>query len=365
MAFGIRPLLAAIILAGLSLAACGEDAAREVAEAPAGDPSSAEAATVNGQIIYVADVELEARMKGLIKGDETIKPGSPEFDEILDELIEVKLLAMEALGRGLDEDPEARHRLNTARDNILGNILLEHVAAEEIDEPAIRKMYEAQVALLEPQMEDEAHVRHILAPTKDAIDKIAAELKTGVDFAVLAARRSSDMDTRLDGGDLGYMTAAEATPEFARVIREVPESGVSRPFEDKAGWHIVKIEQVRKRRPPSLEDLRETIERYLKSQQLEKLLKELRGSAEIVKRNPARSSRMDKPATAAPAPATVATVPAPGVTDVPAAGTPASPSAAAPSPDTREPATPASTTPANTPKPPTQPATQPKPATPQ
>jgi len=363
MAFGTRPLLAAILLAGLSLAACGEDAAREVEQAAAGDPSSPEAATVNGQIIYVADVELEARMKGLVKGDEKLEPGSPAFDEILDELIEVKLLAMEALGRGLDEDPEARHRLDTARDNILGNILLEHVAAEEIDEPAIRKMYEAQVALLEPQMEDEAHVRHILAPTKDAIDKIAAELKTGVDFAVLAARRSSDVDTRLDGGDLGYMTAAEATPEFARVIREVPEGGVSRPFEDKAGWHIVKIEQLRKRRPPSLEDLRETIERYLKSQQLEKLLKELRGSAEIVKRNPARSSRMDKPATA---PATAAPAPAaetPAVAETPV---PAAPTAAAPVPESREPAPkPASTTPSTSGPTPPKPATQPKPAAPQ
>ncbi len=361
MAFGTRPLLAAILLAGLSLGACGDDAAREAVEAPAGDPSSPEAATVNGQTIYVADVQLEARMKGLIKGDETLQQGSPEFDEILDELIEVKLLAMEALGRGLDEDPEARHRLNTARDNILGNILLEHVAAEQIDEPAIRKMYEAQVALLEPQMENEAHVRHILAPTKDAIDKIAAELKTGVDFAVLAARRSSDADTRLDGGDLGYMTAAEATPEFARVIREVPEGGVSRPFEDKAGWHIVKIEQLRKRRPPSLEDLRETIERYLKSQQLEKLLKELRGSAEIVKRNPARSSRMDKPATApaaAPAPAPAEAAPVAADTPVQAA-----PTAAAPVPESREPAP--STPAATPPKPATQPAAQPKPAAPQ
>ena len=38
------------------------------------------------------------------------------------------------------------------------------IAAEEIDEAAIRKMYEAQVQLLEPQMENEARVRHILAP---------------------------------------------------------------------------------------------------------------------------------------------------------------------------------------------------------
>ena len=162
-------------------------------------------------------------------------------------------------------------------------------------------MYEAQVQLLEPQMESEAHVRHILAPTKEAIDRIAAELKTGVDFAVLAARRSTDEASRLDGGDLGFMTVDEASPEFARVIRDVPEGGVSRPFEDAKGWHIVKIEQVRKRRPPSIDVLRETIERYLKSQQLEKILKDLRADAEIVKRNPSRSSSLDAPAATAPA----------------------------------------------------------------
>jgi peptidyl-prolyl cis-trans isomerase C len=300
MAFGTRSVIFAVLAACLPMAGCGEGAA-PVEEEAESEPS-VEAATVNGQIIYVSDVEMEAHMKGLVKPGETLAPGSAAFDETLEELIEVKLLAMEAIGRGLDEEPEARHRLNTARDNILGNILLERIAADEIDEASIRKMYEAQVKLLEPQMESEAHVRHILAPSKEAIDKIAAELKTGVDFAVLAARRSSDEATRLDGGDLGYMTADEASPEFARIIRDVPEGGVSRPFEDSQGWHIVKIEQVRKRRPPSIDALRETIERYLKSQQLEKILKDLRARAEIVKRNPARSPRLDAPAATAPAP---------------------------------------------------------------
>lgn len=353
MAFGTRLALAAALAVCLSLSACGNDTP-PAEETTAGD-LSAEAATVNGQIIYVSDVELEAKLKGVIKPGEQLEPGSTEFDDILEELIEVKLLAMEALQRGLDEDPEARHRLNTARDNILGNILIEHVAAEEIDEAAVRKMYEAQVLLLEPQMEKEARVRHILAPTKEAIDKVAAELKTGVDFAVLAARRSTDEGTRLDGGDLGYMTADEASPEFARVIREVPEGGVSRPFEDQQGWHIVKIDQLRKRRPPSLEDLRDTIERYLKSQQLEKILKQLRGQAEIVKRNPARSSSMDVPA-ARPAPA-------------PSLETPAAPLAADPAPavpETHAAPAPAATTPAIAAPKPTapKPTTTPAPAAP-
>ena len=102
---------------------------------------------------------------------------------------------------------------------------------------------------------------------------------------------------------------------------------------------------MRKRRPPSIDMLRETIERYLKSQQLEKILKDLRGRAEIVKRNPARSSRLDAPA-AAPARAEPA-MPKPtdasqGITILPD-----EPPPAAPAPETRDP----SASPAPTPAP--------------
>lgn len=356
MAFGTRSALLAALAACLPLVGCGGEEAPE--EAVVEGDLSAEAATVNGQIIYVSDVEMEARMKGLLKPGETLPPGSAEFDEILEELIDVKLLAMEALGRRLDEEPEARHRLTTARDNILGNILLERIAADEIDEASIRKMYEAQVRLLEPQMEDEAHVRHILAPTREAIDKIAAELKGGADFAVLAARMSSDAATRLDGGDMGFLTADEASPEFARIIRDVPPGGVSRPFQDSEGWHIVKIEQVRKRRPPSIDELDTKIRDFLKAQQLEKTLKDLRAGAEISKRNPARSARMDAPAATAPARAEPA-APKPAAPEAPRSQgitiLPSEPTPAPPAEETRDPV--AAPTPA--------PATGPGPETPQ
>ncbi len=349
MAFGTRPLMLAALAACLPLAGCGGEAA-PMEEAAEGDVS-AEAATVNGQAIYVSDVDMEARMRGLVKPGETLAPGSAEFDEVLEGLIEVKLLAVEAVDRRLDEEPEARHRLNTARDQILMNILLERIAEEKIDEAALRKMYEAQLQLLEPDLETEAHVRHILAPTRDAIEKVAAELKTGVDFAVLAARRSTDAATRLDGGDLGYLTAGAVSPELARVIRDIPKGGVSRPFEDAQGWHIVKVEDVRKKRPPSIDELDEKIRRFLKEQEFEKILKELRADAEIVKRNPARSSRLDAPAaTAAPKPVERA---------------PAAPAPEAPAPDTSQGITILPMEPVPPPAETRDPAAPPTPATPQ
>jgi peptidyl-prolyl cis-trans isomerase C len=326
--------LAAAVLAALSLGGCGGEAPAPLEEEAAAP--SAEAATVNGQTIYVSDVEMEARLKGVIRPGEKLEVDSAEFNEILDKLIDWKLLAMEAIGKGLDEEPEARHRLATARDDVLGNVLLEHIAEEKVDEAAILKMYETQVELMKPQLDDEAHVRHILAPTKEAIDKIAAELKAGAEFTVLAARRSADEATRMDGGDLGYMKADEATPEFAKVIRQTASGGVSKPFEDQMGWHIVKIDDVRKEQPPSIEELREPIVQFLRRTQLQEVLKDLRGKAEILKKTSPRNSRLDEPqesVRASPTPPAVIT-PAP-------APAPAQPAPVQPAPTTPAPAQPA------------------------
>lgn len=359
MAFRTRlGVAAAALMAALALSACGGENAPAEREGISTDPS-AEAATVNGQTIYVSDVEMEARMKGLIRDNERLEPESAEFNEILDQLIEIKLLAMEALSRGLDEEPESQHRLQTARDNILGNILLENIANDKVDEAAIRKMYEAQVQLL--VLGDEAHVRHILAPTKEAIDKIVTELKAGADFAVLAAKRSTDQATRMDGGDLGYISADDATPEFAKVIRETPSGGISRPFEDQMGWHVVKIDEVRKEAPPSIEELRGPIVQFLRRTQLEEILKQLRSEAEISKKTSPRNSRLDAPE-AKPAPAKpAATAPAP-VTPAPEALAPTTPAPAATTPPVQT--APATTAPAATPAPATPAPAQPKPAAP-
>lgn len=280
---------AALLAACLAVAGCME--ARPGGEAAAAADASAVAALVNGQPIYVSDVINEAKVKGVIEEHGTIEVDSAEFDEILDGLIDIKLLAIEAVSRGLDEDPEARHRLETARENILGNLLIDTLVAERVDESAIKKMYEAQIGIWE--LGDEAHVRHIVAGNKEDIDKIAVELKGGADFAVVASRKSVDEATRMDGGDLGYIKAEEATPEFAKVIRETPTGGVSKPFETDMGWHLVKIDERRKEQPPSLEDLRGPILKYLTTTQIGDVLKQLRTEAKIEKQTSPRNSTLE------------------------------------------------------------------------
>ncbi len=284
-------LLITVAAAGvvLGLAACEKEAAAPAASTAIVDAQIA--AVVNGDPIYASDVQLEAEAQGIVGKGEKLEFDSAEFNRVLDQLIDVRLLAKEAEGRGLDEEPNARHRLMAARERILGNILIENVVAERVDEAAIRKMYDAQVALY--QLGEESHVRHIVTKTKEEIDKVAAELAKGADFAVVASAKSIDQATRLEGGDLGYISDEDASPELAKAIKDTAVGKVSRPFQTEMGWHVLKIDERRKQPPPSLEELRAPILRHLTTTQLGVLLKELRTEARIEKLNSPQNSTID------------------------------------------------------------------------
>lgn len=287
----VRMLMAGCSLAAaLMLAGCGGDDG-----VPAGASSVSEAsdvaALVNGRPIYVSDVDLEAQAQGVVQPGKRLEVDSPEFNQVLDQLIDVKLMALEAEARQLDEDPAARHRLEAAREHILGNLLVEAVVDERVDTAAIRKMYEAQIAIWE--LGEEAQVRHIVAPTREEIDKVIAELNRGADFTVLAARSSSDESTRMEGGDLGFMTEDEASPEFARAIRTTATGALSRPFETEMGWHVVKIEARRKEQPPTLEELRDPILKHLTMMQIGEVLKELRAKARVERQTSPSAAPLD------------------------------------------------------------------------
>jgi hypothetical protein len=97
----------------------------------------------------------------------------------------------------------------------------------------------------------------------------------------------------MEGGDLGYMTEEEATPEFAKVIRETPTGGVSKPFQTDMGWHVAKIDDRRKEKPPAIEELRAPILKHLTMMQIGEVLKELRQEAKIEKQTRPRNSPLE------------------------------------------------------------------------
>lgn len=277
-----------LILAGLTLAVlagCGPEPRRTAADFAASrqaltlDERDPVLARVDGTVVRRSDVEREAASQVEGSDEQPAAPGSEAFGDVLDDLIDQRLLAMEARRRGLDQSEEAQRRLALAEERILGNVLVETALANAVNEETIERIYQEQVRLI--PLGEEIRARHILVDTREEADAIKALIDAGQDFASLAVRMSQDQATRLEGGDLGYFSREGVLPAFGAVAFATGEGEVSEPFQTEFGWHILKVVDRRREPPPSLEALRPNIVRFYTFDQLEGLIEGLREQAVI------------------------------------------------------------------------------------
>jgi peptidyl-prolyl cis-trans isomerase C len=265
--------------------ACGPEPRRTADDFESGQPVLSldevdpVVARVERTMIRRSDVEREALAQDGEEASPVPAMGSAEFDRVLEELIDQRLLALEARRRGLHQSEEARRRLALAEERILGNVLVETVIDDAVTDETIQRIYEEQVRLI--PLGEEVRARHILVQTQEEAVAIKALIDQGRDFAELAVAMSEDQATRLEGGDLGYFSREGILPAFGAVAFATPEGAVSEPFRTEFGWHLLTVVDRRRQPPPSLESLRPNIARFYTFDQLEALIDGLRDQAEI------------------------------------------------------------------------------------
>lgn len=89
-------------------------------------------------------------------------------------------------------------------------------------------------------------------------EAIAAELRSGADFAALAAERSADPGSREQGGVLGFFNrngvaenGATYPPELVTAAFALPVGTISDPIRTIFGWHVIEVTD---REVPARED---------------------------------------------------------------------------------------------------------------
>jgi len=302
----VRVLFPALFAAVLTVSACGEGGGSDRPPEP-GDRAVAE---VEDETIWASDVKREAVAQGLVGEGEPLDVTSDLFRRVLDEVVDQKLLAREAERRGLDNSALAQRRLAATRERILGDMLVETVVNGEIDDKAVETIYREQVRLAETS--EEIRSRLILSRTREEADAVVGLLAQGAAFEAVAQQRSVDEATRFSGGDLGYATLDVLPQAYANALRDTPAGSTVGPFQTEGGWAVLRVEDRRKETPPTLEQARPQIVRYLTYEGVRRLLEQLRGKAEVevllngdsTSREPA--SAPAKAAAPAPAPATPA-----------------------------------------------------------
>jgi len=292
------PVLAAAVFLAMTAAM--------TAPAPA-DPGTADpvVAKVNGVEIRQSDLNLAEEDIGreVPAADEASKR-----DYLINYVTDLMLVAQAAEAKKVPDTPEFKQRLAFLRNKALMETALGEQSKEAVSEPALRKIYED--ATKNQTAEEEVHARHILFRVADPNDQAASKaaedkakdtierLKKGEDFGKLASALTEDPSGRKDGGDLGYFTRDQMVPEFSQVAFSLDKGQVSPPVKTQFGWHVLKVEDKRKREPPPFEKVRAEVQEYAVRKAQSDYVKKLRSEAKV--------ERLDQPA-AAPVPA-----PAPG-----------------------------------------------------
>lgn len=268
----LRPAVA--LLAALVLVSCSR---RAESDRPpqAGDVA---VATVDGQTIWKSDVTREAVAQSLIGEGEPLDVSSDLFSRVLDEVIDRKLLAVEALKRRLDRDPIAQQRMAAARERILGDMLVEGAVDKAVTENGIRALYAEQLKLA--RQTEEIRARQIVVATLAEGEAVKKLLASGASFEALALERSTDSATRFNGGDLGYF-GTDVMPEQYAALKAAKVGEVVGPFQTDAGFAVVKVEDRREEQPISLEEARPQIVRFLTYDKVRDLLERLRKQSKI------------------------------------------------------------------------------------
>jgi len=236
-------------------------------------------ASVDGVEILRGELLDEAEARELIVDRQSADLQSAPVRDLLDEIIDQKLLASEALDRDLDETEFGRRAIALARDRALGELVLEEEVRARVTEEALQVLYDEQVRSSAPNFQVRA--RHVLVDSKEVANAVLGRLSRGEDFEDVAKDLSLDDTTKETGGDLGFFGRGIMSPEFEAVAFSTLTGEISAPFETDLGWHVLKVEDRREQAMPSFEELRPQLLRYLTYQSIQNLIERLRDKATI------------------------------------------------------------------------------------
>src|SRR6202012_5304901 len=232
-------------------------------------------AKVNGSEIRQSDVAMAEEELGPSLGQ--MDPATKD-ENVLSFLIDMKVVSKAAEDEKIADGDEFKKRLAFARNRLLMDSLLATKGKAATTDDAMKKVYED--AAKQISGEQEVHARHILVETEDEAKAIKAELDKGADFAELAKKKSKDPGAS-DGGDLGFFTKEQMVPEFSAVAFALEPGKISDPVKSQFGWHIIKVEEKRNRKPPDFDQVKSQIETYVTHKAQAEYVAKLRESAKI------------------------------------------------------------------------------------
>ena len=244
---------------------------------------------VNGQKVGSKEFEEAASRKQPAEGDTL---SDAEKQEILDRLVEEKLLYQKALTLGIDKDPKVQKvMVNTLlRQEVYASIRNSDFTDEELqayydankDDFVVPE--KAQIKRILIKITDERPEADAAALAGEVHGKLRQDIKQ---FTELAARHSED-PYRRRGGDVGFVPRTGKPGLDQAIVDKAFELNVeqlSEPFKTSEGFNIIYLANKRERVERTFQQMKGSVLRKVKNERLKEMydtyVDGLRTSAQI------------------------------------------------------------------------------------
>ena len=193
---------------------------------------------------------------------------------IIDDVISMRLYALEAEAAGIDKSPEFLAQLAGAKRAMLAQAAMRKVieGLTISDDEAVKFYNDNQKLFTQPER---VHARHILVSGDETLAKVQEALKAGTSFDAVAKEFSIDPGSAQHGGDLGEFPRGVMVPEFEKAAFELKNPGdVSEPVKTQFGWHIIKLEEHIPESPAPFDQVKPRIMQELREQKTQQVLQD-------------------------------------------------------------------------------------------
>jgi peptidyl-prolyl cis-trans isomerase C len=266
-----------------------------------GFAAGAFALSLLASVAFARDAKIIARVDGTAITEEDLKIALEELTPTLpqqmdaaqrrsyavDYLIDLKIVAAQAAKDKIADTPDFKKRLTQTSDRLLMEALLTREGEKGSSDEAMKKFYDETIKGLKPAQEVKA--RHILVEKEEEAKAAVERLKKGEDFAKLAGELSKDPGSGKEGGDLGWFEKDRMVPEFAEAAFKLDKGGVSEIVKTQFGFHIIKVEDKRDKKPPEFDGVKEQLKKYMVQKSQQDFVLKLREAAKV--------ERVEAPAT--------------------------------------------------------------------
>ena len=202
-------------------------------------------------------------------------PDDVLFNGIVEQLIQQTVLMNAARA---DLDNQTAFGLENEKRAYLASEMLNRITSRAVSDEELQAAYAERYDSAIPDQEYNAS--HILVESEEAAQEIVRLLQDGADFATLAKERSTG-PSGPSGGELGWFGQGQMVEPFEKAVMAMAVGEISAPVQTQFGWHVIKLNDMRNKKIPTLDEVRAQLLDELRQQSVESEVARLTAAAEV------------------------------------------------------------------------------------